>query len=130
MPTWSGCECVNTGLPWAKSGMLLLILLPANRGLIWDVGGAAPGSCVGPRVGVMGLTGGREGDDARDPRRPAAGCGFGGGGCGCEPAPAPVLSLVAPATGVPPVVMVSPGMTTSDRDMVAAMCRGVAFFFQ
>lgn len=55
---------------------------------------------------MIGLTGGREGDDARDPRRPAAGgCGFGGGGC--EPAPAPVA-------GVSPVVMVRPGMTRSD----------------
>lgn len=47
MATWSGCECVKVGRPRAK----LAVLLAA--------------SCAGASVGVMGLIGGRTGEDDR-----------------------------------------------------------------
>jgi len=115
MPTWSDCECVNVCRPWLKLGVL-----PGGKGL--ELGAGAPGSCAGARVGVMGLTGGREGDVDREPR-PAGDCGFGCGcGCGREPAP---CTPVAPATGMPLVVMVRPGMVVTG---VWACCLAILIF--
>jgi hypothetical protein len=65
--------------------------------------GAVHGSCVGPSIGVMGLTGGREGDDGGDVRDDAeARRGFAMG-----------RGAVVADAGWAPVSMVRPGMVAS-----------------
>jgi hypothetical protein len=96
MATWSvWVSCVKVGRASAKSGIVLCVVAVAGSA------GPAAGSCAGASVGVMGLMGGRDGDEARDEVLDAR-RGF---------AVAP-RGVVADA-GRPSVAMVRPGMVAA-----------------
>jgi len=87
MATWSVWDvCVNAGRLSAKSDILAAIFTVSPVGI-----------CVGAKVGVIGLTGGRDGEDV-DARR-----GF----------TTPFAPRAAPDAGSPSVVMVKPGIVAT-----------------